>query len=230
MEVTKWLKPSISVSRIGDSASVQAATRVNAKQALYGAFEVKHIFYATLYFLHSSFFVRLGIPFLRPNPHVLRPTRTGPVKAGRRSALAARSVVSRPRLDRPEHGGHAGTRDHDCISNRIGSGIRTCPRCGCRLATFGALPTPSTIYREIIMLNNHRFWGHASGPSSSSGKTRSSFHPLLARPCRSALPRERFSPLALKRQAPPATAPFVKPHESIYNKAAMPVPFAGQCR
>src|SRR3981189_2759538 len=33
MEVTKWLKPSISVSRIGDSASVQAATRVNAGQA-----------------------------------------------------------------------------------------------------------------------------------------------------------------------------------------------------
>jgi hypothetical protein len=33
MEVTKWLKPSISVSRIGDSASVQAATRLNAEQA-----------------------------------------------------------------------------------------------------------------------------------------------------------------------------------------------------
>jgi hypothetical protein len=33
MEVTKWLKRSISVSRIGDSASVQAATRVNAEQA-----------------------------------------------------------------------------------------------------------------------------------------------------------------------------------------------------
>ena len=32
MEVTKWLKPLISVSRIGDSASVQAATRVNAEQ------------------------------------------------------------------------------------------------------------------------------------------------------------------------------------------------------
>src|ERR1700682_1249998 len=69
MEVTKWLKPSISVSRIGDSASVQAVTRVNAEQALYGAFEVKHIFYTTLHFLHSSFFVRLGIPFLRPDPH-----------------------------------------------------------------------------------------------------------------------------------------------------------------
>ena len=33
MEATKWLKPSMSVSRIGDSASVQAATRVNAEQA-----------------------------------------------------------------------------------------------------------------------------------------------------------------------------------------------------
>src|SRR5580704_13501108 len=33
MEVTKWLKPSISVSRIGDSASLQAATRVNVEQA-----------------------------------------------------------------------------------------------------------------------------------------------------------------------------------------------------
>ena len=33
MEETKWLKPSIRVSRIGDSASVQAATRVNAEQA-----------------------------------------------------------------------------------------------------------------------------------------------------------------------------------------------------
>ena len=52
MEVTKWLKPSISVSRIGDSASVQAVTRVNAEQSLYGAFEVKHIFYSTLHFLH----------------------------------------------------------------------------------------------------------------------------------------------------------------------------------
>src|SRR3982074_1759885 len=33
MEVNKWLKPSISVSQIGDSASVQAATRVNAEQS-----------------------------------------------------------------------------------------------------------------------------------------------------------------------------------------------------
>ena len=33
MEVTKRLKPSECVSRIGDSASVQAVTRVNAEQA-----------------------------------------------------------------------------------------------------------------------------------------------------------------------------------------------------
>ena len=128
MEVTKWLKPSISVSRIGDSASVQAATRVNAEQALYGAFEVKHIFYTTLYFLHSSFFVRLGIPFLRPDPHVLKPTRTGPVKVGRRSALAAGSVVSRPRLDRPEHGGHPGCSRDDDQRGALPSGAIIAPQ------------------------------------------------------------------------------------------------------
>jgi hypothetical protein len=43
MEVTKWLKPSISVSRIGDSASVQAATRVNAEQASHGVVQVKSV-------------------------------------------------------------------------------------------------------------------------------------------------------------------------------------------
>src|SRR5262245_66004373 len=52
--------------------------------------------------------------FFAPTHTCLRPTRTGPVKVGRRSALAARSVVSRPRLDRHEHGGHAGCgRDDD---------------------------------------------------------------------------------------------------------------------
>jgi len=79
------------------------------------------------------------------------------------------------------------TRDHDCISNRIGSGIRTCPPMRMWLATFGALPTPSDDIARIIMLNNP-----ASGPSSS-GKTLSSFHLLLARPCRSALPARAVS-------------------------------------
>ena len=41
MEVTKWLKPSISGSRIGDRASVQAATRVNAEQASHDEGSVK---------------------------------------------------------------------------------------------------------------------------------------------------------------------------------------------
>ena len=36
MEVTKWLKPSISVSRIGDSASVQAATTKQAFPVRFG--------------------------------------------------------------------------------------------------------------------------------------------------------------------------------------------------
>ena len=73
--------------------------------SLYEALESQALISRILHFLLSSFFVRLGIPFLRPDPHVLRPTRTGPVKVGRRSSLAARSVVSRPRLDSPERGG-----------------------------------------------------------------------------------------------------------------------------
>ena len=32
MEETKWLKPSVSLSRIGDCASVQAVTRVNVNK------------------------------------------------------------------------------------------------------------------------------------------------------------------------------------------------------
>ena len=64
MEVTKWLKPSISVSRIGDSASVQAVTRVNAEQALYEAFEVKH--YLTAF--STSFRASATIVVLRRRP------------------------------------------------------------------------------------------------------------------------------------------------------------------
>src|SRR6266536_2841761 len=54
MEVTKWLKPSDSASRIGDGASVQAATRVNAEQALYGVFFVKGFSPAQRIFSPSS--------------------------------------------------------------------------------------------------------------------------------------------------------------------------------
>ncbi len=43
MEATKCLKPSGSGSRIGDRASVQAATRVNAEQASHDAVQVKGV-------------------------------------------------------------------------------------------------------------------------------------------------------------------------------------------
>ena len=43
MEETKCLKPSDSGSQIGDRASVQAATRVNAEQALYEEGKVKRV-------------------------------------------------------------------------------------------------------------------------------------------------------------------------------------------
>jgi hypothetical protein len=43
--------------------------------------------------------------FFAPTHTCWKPARAGAVKAGRRSVLASRSIVSRPRLDRPEHGG-----------------------------------------------------------------------------------------------------------------------------
>jgi hypothetical protein len=63
-----------------------------------------------------------------------------------------------------------------------------------------ALPTLSVRVRAIIVLNHHRFWGYASGPSSSGNTLPSSIHGHAAR--RSALPRERFSPLALSGRRP----------------------------
>ena len=80
-------------------------------RALYEALEVKYYFTAFFtffdltFFLHPSFFVRLGSPFLRPDPHVLDAGARRAVKAGRRSALTSRSIVSRLSLDSPEHGG-----------------------------------------------------------------------------------------------------------------------------
>jgi hypothetical protein len=66
-------------------------------------------------------------------------------------------------------------------SHRFGYSKLRSQRCRCEI-------------RAIIVLNHHRFWGYASGPSSSSNTLPSSTHGHAAR--RSALPRERFSPLA----------------------------------
>jgi hypothetical protein len=65
-----------------------------------------------------------------------------------------------------------------------------------------ALPTLSVRVRAIIVLNHHRFWGYASGPSSSGNTLPSSIHGPDAR--RSAIPRERFSPVAQSGHRPNA--------------------------
>ena len=67
MEVTKWLKPSDSGSRTGDRAGVQAATRVNAEQALYGVFFVKGFRQRNASFLLHRFLCSISQPFLRPD-------------------------------------------------------------------------------------------------------------------------------------------------------------------
>jgi hypothetical protein len=56
--------------------------------------------------------------------------------------------------------------------------------------------------RAIIVLNDHRFRGYASGPSSSGNTLPSSIHCWHGHAARrGALPRERFSPMAPLRHA-----------------------------
>src|SRR5882672_1381687 len=67
------------------------------------------------------------------------------------------------------------------------------PRCRCRLATFAALPTPSMI-EPIIMLTDHPLLA----PHRQVRRCHRSIHCWHGHAARrSALPRERFSPLAL---------------------------------
>jgi hypothetical protein len=68
MEVTKWLKPSISVSRFGDSASVQAATRVNVEQASHDEGLVKGSHYGDIEIFSSCFGIQGPSPFARHGP------------------------------------------------------------------------------------------------------------------------------------------------------------------
>ena len=74
-------------------------------RALYEAFEVKRYF--TAFF---TFFIPVSLfdsesRFFAPTHTCWKSARAGAVKAGRRSALTSRSIVSRPSLDSPEHGG-----------------------------------------------------------------------------------------------------------------------------
>ena len=71
------------------------------------------------------------------------------------------------------------------------------PRCRCRLATFAALPTPSMI-EPIIMLTDHPLLA----PHRQVRRCHRSIHCWHGHAARrSALPRERFSPLAPNRHA-----------------------------
>src|SRR6516225_9031559 len=67
---------SLAVFRLSTSSYLLGACtgRSAGFSPLYGALEVKRLISRILHFLsflHTSFFVRLGIPFLRPDPHVL---------------------------------------------------------------------------------------------------------------------------------------------------------------
>jgi len=69
--------------------------------SLYEAFEVKRYF---TFFISVSLFDSES-RFFAPTHTCWKSARAGAVKAGRRSALTSRSIVSRLSLDSPEHGG-----------------------------------------------------------------------------------------------------------------------------
>ena len=68
MEVTKWLKPSNSGHDIGDRASVQAATRVNAEQASHDEGLVKGSHHGGHRNVSSCFGIQGPSPFARRGP------------------------------------------------------------------------------------------------------------------------------------------------------------------
>ena len=82
-----------------------ALSAATAGLSLYGAFEVKHYFTAFFTFFISVSLFNLELCFFAPTHTCWKSARAGAVKAGRRSALTSRSIVSRLSLDSPEHGG-----------------------------------------------------------------------------------------------------------------------------
>ncbi len=89
----------------GSNRSSQEGNELAEAFGMREAFEVKHYFTAfSTSFITVSLF-DLESRFFAPTHTCWKPARAGAVKAGRRSALASPSFVSRPRLDRPEHGG-----------------------------------------------------------------------------------------------------------------------------
>src|ERR1700680_4656737 len=97
------VRPSaLAVLRLITSSSLVA--RITGRSAdfspLYGAFEVKHLFHAfSTSFTSFTSFIPVSLfdlesRFFAPTHTCWRPARAGAVKVGRRSGLAARSVVS----------------------------------------------------------------------------------------------------------------------------------------
>ena len=89
----------------GPSDDLVQAFVLRTGRALYEAFEVKRYFTAVFTFLIPVSLFDSESRFFAPTRTFRRPARAGAIKAGRRSALTSRSIVSRPSLDRPEHGG-----------------------------------------------------------------------------------------------------------------------------
>jgi hypothetical protein len=110
----------------------------------------------------------------------------------RRSLSMVMSAVVKVFGCRPHEGGAAHAEGRRTQTSNGGNR----GRCG-EVARPVRSPTLSVRDRAIIVLNDHRFWGYASGPSSSGNTLPSSIHGHAAR--RSALPRERFSPLTQRR-------------------------------
>ena len=68
MEATKCLKPADSGHEIGDRASVQAATRVNAEQTSHNGAKVKGSHYGDIEKVSSCFGIQGPSPFARRGP------------------------------------------------------------------------------------------------------------------------------------------------------------------
>jgi hypothetical protein len=75
---------------------------------VYGAFFVKRFRATHLSFL-IGFFVRPGVPFLRPDLQYCKAGAAGAAKVGRRRNLASHSALAEPHLDSLEHDGPLGT-------------------------------------------------------------------------------------------------------------------------
>jgi len=90
--------------KAGRSAALPLAS-VLPGHALYEAFQVKRYFTAFFTFFIPGSLFDLDSRFFAPTHTCWKSTRAGAVKAGRRSALALGSIVSRPSLDSLEHVG-----------------------------------------------------------------------------------------------------------------------------